>query len=387
MDWIGILMQEQISVTVTYNKDLVLLTTGIDTIELHISSSIPINQERQDFAVWFFLPIAMKMGKNLHVNGIGTKRTVKNAKKISQIWSSWMPSHFLDIEVTFDTLVSPSVEKNSCKDDSVCFYSGGVDSTYCIANKAVLENKKLSLLTVQGMDYAYENHSKFNYFIEKTTPFTEQYGKERIFIRTNAYSIYNKHKVNTKQNHVSHIFTLAGCGFLYSGYFKNIVIAADYRIDQQFMVYPWGSNSATNFLFNDGITKLVTENDDITRAEKLPYFLDSEIMLNSLTFCVNKKSRPHNCGVCSKCTRTKLMFLATTGEIPDIFKNRDINKKSYQSLNVGSSSEQAFITDLYFSAKNNDQLKLMPELEQVMKKMRNSKQSKITKFLKKLKIC
>jgi len=380
-------MQEQINISVTYNKNLVLVTTDIDTIELHVSSPIPINQARQDFAVWLFLPIAMKTGKNLHVNGIGTEKTVKNAKKISQIWSSWMPSHFLDIEVTFDTIVSPNVEEDSCKDDSVCFYSGGVDSTYCIANKAVSENKKLPLLTVHGMDYAYEDHSKFDYFIEKTTTFVEQYGKERIFIRTNAYSVYNKYKVNTKKSHVSHIFTLSGCGFLYSGYFKNIVIAADYRIDQQFMVFPWGSNSATNFLFNDGITKLVSENDDITRAEKLPYFLDSEVMLNSLTFCVDRKSRPHNCGICSKCVRTKLMFLATTGKIPDIFKNRDINKNSFQSLKTESTSEQAFITDLYFSAKNNDQLKLMQELEQVMQKIRNSKQCKITKFLKKLKIC
>lgn len=379
-------MQEQINISVTYNKDLILISTDIDTIELHLSSSIPVDQARQDFAVWLFLPIAMKMKKNLHINGAGTETTVENAKKMSQIWASWMPSHFSDVEVTFDTIVSSNVEEESYRDDSVCFYSGGVDSTYCIANKAVIENKKLSLLTVHGMDYAYDDHSKFDYFIEKTTPFVEQYGKERIFIRTNAYSVYNKYKVNTKKHHVSHIFTLAGCGFLYSGHFKNIVIAADYRIDQQFMVYPWGSNSATNFLFDDGISKLVTENDDVTRAEKLPYFLGSDVMLSSLTFCVDKKSRPHNCGLCAKCIRTKLMFMAATGDIPDIFKNRDVNKNSFQSLKVKSTSEQAFITDLYFSAKNNDQLILMQELEELMSKIRNSKQSIITKFLKKIKV-
>jgi len=379
-------MQEQINISVTYNKDLILISTDIDTIELHLSSSIPVDQARQDFAVWLFLPIAMKMKKNLHINGAGTETTVENAKKMSQIWASWMPSHFSDVEVTFDTIVSSNVEEEFYRDDTVCFYSGGVDSTYCIANKAVIENKKLSLLTVHGMDYAYDDHSKFDYFIEKTTPFVEQYGKERIFIRTNAYSVYNKYKVNTKKHHVSHIFTLAGCGFLYSGHFKNIVIAADYRIDQQFMVYPWGSNSATNFLFDDGISKLVTENDDVTRAEKLPYFLGSDVMLSSLTFCVDKKSRPHNCGLCAKCIRTKLMFMAATGDIPDIFKNRDVNKNSFQSLKVKSTSEQAFITDLYFSAKNNDQLILMQELEELMSKIRNSKQSIITKFLKKIKV-
>ena len=378
-------MENQINISVTYNENSVLVTTDIDRIELHLSSPIRINQARQDFAVWIFLPIAMKMKKNIHISGMGTKETVKNAKKMSQIWASWMPSHFSDVEVTFDTIVFSIIEKDSYKDDSVCFYSGGVDSTYCIANKVISENKRLSLLTVHGMDYAYDDHSKFDYFIQKTTPFVEQYGKERIFIRTNAYSVYNKYKVNTKKHHVSHIFTLAGCGFLYSGYFKNIVIAADYRVDQQFMVYPWGSNSATNFLFNDGITKMVTENDDITRAEKLPYFLDSEVMLSSLTFCVDKKSRPHNCGICTKCTRTKLMFMAATGVIPDIFKNRDINKKSYQSLNVNSTSQQAFVINLYFSAKNNGQLNSMQELEELMNKIRNSKQSKITKFLQKIK--
>src|SRR5262249_33314352 len=52
--------------------------------------------------------------------------------------------------------------------------------------------------------------------------------------------------------------------------------------------------------------------------------LNSKTALNSLAFCWNRKIQPENCGVCPKCLRTKMLFLAVTGLIPDIFQNQSI---------------------------------------------------------------
>ncbi|MFT7880148.1 MAG: hypothetical protein ABXS91_07125, partial [Sulfurimonas sp.] len=269
-------------------------------------------------------------------------------------------------------------------DDTVCFYSGGIDSTYCIS-KLYEENNPPSLLTVHGMDYSLENEKSFSDFMQKTTPFAEKYGDKRFFIKTDAYDVYQKYKVNKNHHHVTHIFALAGCGFLFSGYFKEIVIASDDRLDQQFMSYPYGSNSATNYLFDDGITSLKTKNDDITRSEKLPSCLNSDSILNSLTFCPNKESQPENCGVCKKCTRTKLMFLASTGTIPDIFMSKEISKNYLTSININKTAEQIFILDLYHTAKKNNRLDLIPDLEKAKKSiiklaLKNKRFNKFKKF-------
>jgi hypothetical protein len=359
-----------LNISIEYQKNSVIVSSKDDVVIFQINSTIPINKERQDFAVWLFLPIAMRENKRLHIKGKGTEKTIQNAKKLSQVWASWMPSHFTDIDVTFDEVVSADVSGNYIENE-ICFYSGGIDSTYSIASKT--KNEKRPLLTVHGMEYAFDDNEKFKSFIEKTKPFTDIYAKERIFVKTNAYTVYNKYKVNTKQNHITHIFVLSAVGFLYTGYTKTLLIAADYRLDQQFMVFPWGSNSATNYLFNDGITSLITANDTITRSDKIPFLMESKQILNSLTFCVDKKSRPYNCGTCSKCIRTKIMFFAATGEIPDIFINKDINDNLFDTFNINSKSEQAFITDLYYCAKNNNRLQELPRLEYLMKKMAKPK--------------
>jgi hypothetical protein len=369
-----------LNISIEYQENSVLVSSKDDTIIFQINSNIPVNKERQDFAVWLFLPIAMKKNEKLHIKGKGTEITIQNAKKMSQIWASWMPSHFRDIDITFDEIVLAEISTKYVENE-ICFYSGGIDSTYSIASK--IQNGKRPLLTVHGMEYAFDDNEKFKSFIEKTQPFADIYAKERIFVKTNAYAVYNKYKVNTKQNHITHIFVLGATGFLYTGYTKTLLIAADYRIDQQFMVFPWGSNSATNYLFDDGITSLVTENDTITRSEKIPFLTKSKQILNSLTFCVDKKSRPYNCGLCSKCIRTKIMFFAATGKVPDIFINKDISENLFDTFNINSKSEQAFITDLYYCAKNNNRLKELPKLEYIMKKMAKPKKRLFSKWFKK----
>jgi hypothetical protein len=101
-----------------------------------------------------------------------------------------------------------------------------------------------------------------------------------------------------KGGHFSHIFVLAGSGFLFSEAYGDILIAADYRLDQQFIAYPWGSNSATNINFDDGCTRLVTLEDSLSRTEKMPLLVTSNEALHSVSFCSNYLWRPNNCGRC-----------------------------------------------------------------------------------------
>lgn len=364
---------KQIKISVSYSdhnnaNQKIIVASQDDKFIFNVNAEIPVNTGRQDFAVWLFLPIAMRTNSNIYIEGKGTQSTIDNAKQMSQIWASWMPGFLNDIEISFQHIVE--IFEQNTTEDALCFYSGGVDSTYCIGNKYEKENKRLSLLTVQGMDYDVNDEEKFNKFLYKTSEFANFYGNRRLLIKTNAYKVYDKYKINKKTHHITHIFTLTSGAFLFSGYFKNIFIAADYRMDQQHLVSPYGSNSATNFLFNDGVTSLITENDNLARSEKFNWISSSHLVLESLTFCSDKRNRPNNCGVCSKCTRTKFMFLAATGTIPNIFLDMKIYESApilKVSMNLASN---IFLMDLYFCAKNNNTLNLIPGLAKSMNKIK-----------------
>lgn len=359
--------RKNINVSVFHSDGLVKIVTDDDVIEAYIHSPVPPNHSRLDFAAWFFLPIAMRCNADITIQGAGSQSTAKNAQRISQIWETWMPSRFNSVQVSFTQNCDEAEKKLAT--NSLCFYSGGVDSTYSII-KRHQRGQSQSLLTVHGMDYRYDDEKKFLELIEKTKCFSDKYGNERLFVKTNAYSVYNKYKVNTPTSHISHIFALAGSAFTFSEHFEDVTIAADYRLDQQFSVHPWGSNSATNHLFNDGATFLQTDGDDVTRSDKMPLLLASQEALSALSFCVNYNSRPNNCGNCSKCMRTKLMFLAATGSVPGIFHSSEIDSNSLRSIDLTKKSERAFFTDLYCCAKRNDRLDAMPYLNPAFERLK-----------------
>jgi hypothetical protein len=363
---------EPIEISIDKVDNLVSVSSPEETFEIHNYSSILANTSRMDFAVWLFLPIAMVQGRNIVVQGAGSEDTIKNAQALSRIWEAWMPEKFTSVSISF----TETYTGDKPRQETLSFYSGGVDSTYSLLKRSQ-KGLRQSLLTVHGMDYKHDDSERFEKLKNKTRKFSEMVGDQRLFVRSNVYDVYDKYKINSKNSHITHIFALAGISFLFSEQFSKILISADYRLDQQFAVHPWGSNSFTNNYFDDGLTRLFTIDDDVTRIEKLPTLMNSDVALNALTFCVDYKSRPENCGVCSKCMRTKLMFFIVTGKVPNVFKSMDMNKSIVDTIKLTKPSERAFFIDLYQHARANDRLKDIPYLEDIFVKIKDGSTSTI----------
>lgn len=324
--------------TIDFGENSIEITTN------HISEA---NTIYNDFAAWLLLPIAMRTGKNLLINGAGTPTTTRNAQMLSRVWESWMPTHFRSVEVGFQKLIE---RPGATPRKELCFFSGGVDSTHALLRR-VSDGMQRDLLTVHGMEYKPGDEARFQAFREHTTAFSSKVTDTHIIAKTNAYTTYDKYHINLPGIHITHIFALTGIGFLFSENYDRIAIAADYRQDQQFISHPWGSNSVTNRHFSDGQTSLFTYDDDLTRSEKMPLISSSTTALSSLTFCTDYKSRPKNCGVCQKCVRTKLMFMSTTGSVPDIFLENSISQDWYLEFDTKKNYQRAFLIDVLHSAQ------------------------------------
>ena len=316
--------------------------------EIVFQTNKKIIQDRYDFVIWAILPIAMRKGGIIDCDFSISKETLNSAKKISQIWSSWLPEIYsLPIFSSIKVVSSkPSDKKNAF------FFSGGIDSTYS-ALRLKEDGIESDAITIHGMDYRYEDNEKFNKLIEQTNKFRRENFNSSVIVKTNLYTIYAKVGCNPFDGHITHIFSLFASGSLFDSY-KNYFIAADYRLDQQYEAHPYGSNTATNSLMLNGSGALITRDDDVTRSFKVGYLGSNNIDLSSISICTNYKFRPKNCGLCEKCIRSKVMFYAKTGTVPEIFQDKHIPEEWYLTIDVKKKIQSVFMADVLDSISRSE---------------------------------
>lgn len=337
--------------------------------DMHIRTSHPATSfaglERADYAAWYFLPIAMRLGRPLFIHGTGSAATAAGFQKMSRIWQSWLPGHFSATTVHFSKPQARAPLPAAAGD--LLFYSGGLDATH-VALKRLNTGQRQDVLTIRGMDYSLSDEEAFARLLAKTDAFAARLSSTRIILQSNAYDLYRRHGVNLKDHHLAHAFALAGAGFFHAGHYRNLILAADERIDGEFMTFPWGTNLVTNRLFQDDQTAIVTEGDAWTRIEKLITVQQSPDALQSLSFCWNRRIQPDNCGVCRKCLRTKLLSLAALGRVPEIFVERALPADWPERLRYKAPAEQYALQEIWLAAEEHGNAHLIPGLQPAQRK-------------------
>lgn len=318
--------------------------------------------ETYDFAIWGFLPIAMRLGKDIYIEGVVSTKTIESAHEVSSIWANWLPNIYQSISIKARKILDVSMPIEHEK--HLTFFSGGIDSTYSSYKSYLKNGKDSDCLTVHGMDYKFDDSEKFNELFRQTEEFRKMVFDRSRVIKTDAYSLYSRYGCNPKGGHVTHIFSLFSCGSLFEEY-SQYRIAADYRLDQQFAVHPYGSNTASNRMMQNFKGSLITLDDDITRSKKTTYLSQSELDLTTLSICVNYKFRPKNCGKCSKCMRTKAMFYAQNNSIPDVFADMSFNEGWHSSISLTTKINRAFVQDILFTVEKSQNQHTFPDYEKL----------------------
>ena len=280
-----------------------------------------------DYALWAIAPIAMRFGGEINCDFVVSEATYHSVKEVVSVWSGWCPEIYCR-----PNFITAGLTSNKKGHGNLAFFSGGIDATYSAAK--MRDSKFQSdCLIVHGLDYNHIQDSQF-YELLKATHKTrrDSFNKTHI-IKTNISEVYSSIGCNPSDGHVTHIFALFACASLFANYDKYF-ISSDYRLDQQFVKHPYGSNSATNRLMRNAFGVLKTLDDDVSRGTKVKFLHDLKIDLKSLSICKNKKIRPKNCGKCEKCLRTKVMFYASTGCVPKIFLDLSIPPKWFKKIKI-----------------------------------------------------
>ena len=301
------------------------------------------------FAVWAVLVLAMENGFNIEISHPIDPEVAANAEKLSQFWEMWRPRRYRSIRVSGKgAWQRPKRARHPC----LQMYSGGVDATY-----ALLQNndrdKRGHAATIFGFEYKDEvDKPGFAKLLAKTAPLLDRLNCQRIVIDTN---------VNRKPSLYTYGFTLAASLHLLSDLFEGGTFAADYTHAQDLVAFPSGTNHIINEYFNGSDFTVRSVGDKLSRTEKVAAIVEHNVDLSLLSFCREKEAMPENCGVCKKCIRTKAMFLATTGRLPDIFLDTAFDAELMQKFLV-KGHERTYVFDLYFYLKDRDRLDAVPGL-------------------------
>ena len=104
---------------------------------------------------------------------------------------------------------------------------------------------------------------------------------------------------------------------LLSAEFSTALIGSSEPYDA--LVLPWGSNPVTDHLLSGGNLTIVHDGAAFSRTDKIAFLSGVPSAVQSLKVCWEGKQQGRNCGVCEKCVRTQLNFLAIGVTQPPCF--------------------------------------------------------------------
>jgi hypothetical protein len=319
-----------------------------------------------DAAAIVALPVAMRLGRTLRVEAPVDGRLLGGLRRMAEIWAAWRPDLFRPVAVEApETKAEANAETGpqtgpetspetglqagsetgpaaGAAGPALLAYSGGVDSTHALRELAQ-QGTRPDLLTVLGMDYRLGDRGRFARLIERSRPLCEALAGRHLVVASDAATVMRRFDV---ESYLGFGFQVFACLHLFAASHARGLIAADYPPWQELLVGPRGTFSGTNALFSSSRFAIGTLGLTATRGEKVAALARDPLALAALSFCKDYAARPDNCGVCSKCLRTKAMFVAATGEVPPIFRDPAFDLAAMPGLDLGRPYERVFAQDI-----------------------------------------
>lgn len=280
--------------------------------ETHV---LPPPLDLHDMAATCFIFYAMNKGEDLHVAGPVSRPLLENLEDLVASWVNYCPQLYKRIRISADEEVSDvrRITSPQSKNRAIAAFSGGLDATFTAwrHHNGKVGRKSRKLLAgalIQGFDLPLGESKAFENSIASTSTTLQSIGVPLVTIQTNW-----KNEVCTSWE-MEFGVGVATCLMNYLGAVDTALIGSD--MDYRRLVFPWGGSPMTyGMLSGDGF-KVIYDGGEFARTEKAEAISEWEIGLYNLRVCWAGPLTGKNCGVCEKCIRTKLNFLAVGAQLP-----------------------------------------------------------------------
>ncbi len=269
--------------------------------------------------------LAMKEGaERLEIRGPVSLKALRNAQHFGEAWRCWLPNDYRPIEIYTESIIEgnpdqlPAVGRET-RNASACAaaFSGGADSTFSILRHATGDFGHASfrvrdLVMVHGFDVDLANEEHFAELVERTGDFVDSVGAELHVVKTNIKDASHQdweHSFGAQLACVLHQF---------SDKFRYGMLGSSAPYSHP--ISAWGSTSGTDFLLSGDFFEIVHDGAGFPRTEKIEAIARDPVARRCLKVCWEGKNQGRNCGVCEKCVRTQLNFLAVGVQEPECFE-------------------------------------------------------------------
>lgn len=278
------------------------------------TEALPPPLELHDMAATCFIFYAMSKGEDLYIAGPVSRSLLENLEELVASWVNWCPQLYKKIRIYSAEEVSDPSRTTSpqTKNMAITAFSGGLDASFTVwrhHNQKVgrKSRKLLAGAMIHGFDIPLGETEAFEISAASSADTLRSIGLPLVTVQTNwRTQVCTNWEMEFGDG-------VATCLMNWLGAVDTALIGSD--MDYRRLVYPWGGSPMTySMLSNDGF-KVIYDGGEYTRTEKTKGISDWEVGLNNLRVCWQK---PYigNCGICEKCIRTKLNFLAMGVPLP-----------------------------------------------------------------------
>ncbi|MCB1865026.1 MAG: hypothetical protein KDG50_06315 [Chromatiales bacterium] len=287
-------------------------------IWFQLDSSVPLPDEDDcDAYVLAVVMDAMRENRTIEVKGSVSKQLLSNLVEFQAAWNRWKPDTYgcVEINVAIERHPAASVP------GAICAFSGGVDATFSVWRHSQSKNghrsQQINLCAmVHGFDIPLADQAAFDGAKSKAARTLHDVGIGLMQIRTNYREISKVHWADS--------FSIALVSTL--GNFKRLAGTCIIGSGQPYesLLFPWGSSPITDHLLGSGDFVVMHDGASHSRTEKVKEISEWKIGMENLRVCWQGRLKDRNCGICEKCVRTKLNFLASGTAIPACFPETNI---------------------------------------------------------------
>lgn len=263
----------------------------------------PRSKPNSTWALLAFLPLAMRAGFDLRCDEPIDEDILPQLEECMDAWALWLPKEVRPVRIIAENLVKA---RQPADKSAALAFSGGVDACYSLmAHKlGLIGRRTLDLqhaVLVQGFDIPVFNDRAFQASKADAEAILSEFEVPLTTVKTNW-------REQTVPWATSFIFALAAVMHQLHGVTSRAVISSDESYDNE--VLGLGTNSITNPLMSGPSFPIEFTGAGATRTRKASVIARSAAVKRHIRVCYRQSFDGGNCGVCEKCTRTKLNFAA-----------------------------------------------------------------------------
>jgi len=286
--------------------------TGVEiTLYNHVISQ---RVSLYDGFMFMFIFLAMEKFDVFEIDGPVSRKALRNIQIFQEAWHCQLPKRYNICKISVKRSVDDFWLGLRKREKAISAFSGGLDATFLALRHTSGSDWSYPLervLMVHGFDVKYDNDDAFARLVNRVTPFLAARGLRPLIAKTDV----RKYELQDWEH--SFASQLSGLLHLYRKSFSYAVIGSSEPYNA--LIFPWGSTPATDYLLSGGAMEIVHEGAGYSRTEKAELVATNPEARRALKVCWEGSDQASNCGVCEKCVRTKLNFMAVGCDAPECF--------------------------------------------------------------------